>query len=677
MVPAPQAEQAPAPPAPDPAPRVSVPQNELARLKPGTWIPGDQVGQTLGYATTRSPDGKWWAEVAGPPIGTQTLVVSPADRARAWVVEPNYTAYGDTRPQWTDRNTLIYYSQYGGEHSDSWFEVNPAAGTITPFLPDILKGKNGGRVLFSPDGKRLLASTGYCNGCNKPSELAVTTYLVDLNTGTVSELGVDVEATWNGDEVKLVKEEPHWGYSGPIFGQPSGELRRPIAEGIQIGATDYVEWRAYRLNATSGEAPFKVIPAVDRTSSYNTWDIWWPDPPAEPFRLEAWALVRPGVPEMPAQQKGRLFTQDLRMEGGKRWAVVFSRELTLTSGEPPRQTVALGSLHMWDVNNGWATDWRGRIMRTDDGGKTWRDVSPAGLERCAGRYAPRYTREFGPNTGTVAMACDSTGPDGKWSGESGKVSIFRSVNGGKTWVASYIDTAYTHASPASLQFVDSRNGWAVVGPQPPWLTPQSEGALYRTADGGRSWQKVTNNATGLPTALDIRFLDSRRGWAVGPKRNSLWITEDGGATWREQQVESTAYAADWGRFTAPTFLTADEGYLTAGGGYIEGGRLGRKELYWTNDAGRTWEKRSEWDGERRPVFLTPEAGYIWEYETRSVKWTHDGGRTWEARVWENNQAGVEDVHFIDEQHGYALQGRIWRTTDSAATWTEVYPQAAQ
>jgi len=61
-------------------------------------------------------------------------------------------------------------------------------------------------------------------------------------------------------------------------------------------------------------------------------------------------------------------------------------------------------------------------------------------------------------------------------------------------------------------------------------------AIARTADGGRTWAKVSaphvsivpGGDQGPPGISGLRFADARNGWAFGP---DLWATHDGGATW--------------------------------------------------------------------------------------------------------------------------------------------------
>lgn len=91
-----------------------------------------------------------------------------------------------------------------------------------------------------------------------------------------------------------------------------------------------------------------------------------------------------------------------------------------------------------------------------------------------------------------------------------------------------------------MAFVDARHGWTLGGaiPQP---TGDCTRALWRTTDGGRSWQGLglpfranpCDLDTGAPPDRDVRgllFASPQLGWAYGP---SLYRTNDGGMTWTE------------------------------------------------------------------------------------------------------------------------------------------------
>jgi len=94
-------------------------------------------------------------------------------------------------------------------------------------------------------------------------------------------------------------------------------------------------------------------------------------------------------------------------------------------------------------------------------------------------------------------------------------------------------TSLLGLSPASVTFVSPDDGW-VLGTGTCSSAPCA--AIARTADGGRTWAKVSaphasivpGGGQGAPGISGLRFADARNGWAFGP---DLWATHDGGATW--------------------------------------------------------------------------------------------------------------------------------------------------
>ncbi len=120
--------------------------------------------------------------------------------------------------------------------------------------------------------------------------------------------------------------------------------------------------------------------------------------------------------------------------------------------------------------------------------------------------------------------------------------IYRSADGGRTW--RYLGLAESHhIGRIVLHPTDTNRAWvAVLGHL---YSPNPERGVYRTLDGGRNWERVlfANDSTGaIDLAMDPRNPDvlyaatwerDRRAWNFkesGPA-SGIYKTADGGQTW--------------------------------------------------------------------------------------------------------------------------------------------------
>jgi len=135
-----------------------------------------------------------------------------------------------------------------------------------------------------------------------------------------------------------------------------------------------------------------------------------------------------------------------------------------------------------------------------------------------------------------------------------------SIDHGGTWRALSFP-----APPQTMEQIDFRT-IAIEG-QTCWLTGNPGSCLFRSRDGGRTWQVL---ATGHRLPINaIAFLDEQQGWAVGPL-GTILVTSDGGDSWARQRGGGTRVAvlglfaeADDVPLELFTQLCGDEGYLGA------------------------------------------------------------------------------------------------------------------
>ncbi len=234
-------------------------------------------------------------------------------------------------------------------------------------------------------------------------------------------------------------------------------------------------------------------------------------------------------------------------------------------------------------------------------------------------------------------------------------------------------------------------GWVRVNHSLPWLRAMSFvnadtgyavgcDGVFRTFDGGVSFQNVTPLGWDCSYGSGVQFITSDTGYVVCQEMNQLicrfWKTTDGGDTW------SSVFAArgnNVDNYVVPIcFLDARHGYIVAGAD---------DSIRKTTNGGSTWTAIGI-PGAHVIIhvqFLDSLLGYALGGRWPGELWrTTNGGFTWQP-VWAGNQAqSLATIQFIDSQVGYAVGQRaaghngeesadnILRTTDGGITWQELF-----
>ena len=218
-----------------------------------------------------------------------------------------------------------------------------------------------------------------------------------------------------------------------------------------------------------------------------------------------------------------------------------------------------------------------------------------------------------------------------------------------------------------IDFVDSTHGWAVG----------QDGTIIATSDGGETWY---SQASGFElTIRGIDFIDPQTGWAVG-HLGLILHTSDGGRTWSVQGHE-TALGLNLirVRFNGP-----DTGWIiTERGGFT----------LRTTDGGATWGRQFFDSTQARSDAFILDDTHSWvAFKSGGVLSTSDSGATWKAHKGVNQvQIGTSGIYFLDERRGwiagwrgkergitsgvqfvkYLTDGMVAYTTDGGQTWTRV------
>ena len=207
-------------------------------------------------------------------------------------------------------------------------------------------------------------------------------------------------------------------------------------------------------------------------------------------------------------------------DGGRNWTLQFQNR---------RAGAFYDCMAFWDKTRGLAlsdpVDGRFLVVRTEDGGRTWKEIEATGMPGA-------LAGEGGFAASGTCVATD--GKSDAWFGTGGPSGprVFRSIDGGQTWVTSPAPLARGRtAGVFSLSFWNGLQGAAVGGDYT--KEKEAEGNAALTLDGGRTWQAV--GAAGRPRGYRscVAHLPGNDGLkliAVGPSGSDYSI--DGGRTWQ-------------------------------------------------------------------------------------------------------------------------------------------------
>ncbi len=254
---------------------------------------------------------------------------------------------------------------------------------------------------------------------------------------------------------------------------------------------------------------------------------------------------------------------------------------------------------------------------------------------------------------------------------NGSGQIYRTVDGGASWQKQF-DESRAHFR--SIGFLDAQHGWAGnVGPGEFGATDST--TLYHTQDGGQTWQPRNSFIGPKPRGLcGMHVVNDSVICAVGRVRGPAFFarTIDRGATWRAQDM--SAYAAG---LIDVYFFHPDTGIAVGLTNVTHNNSSG--VILYTTTGGQTWEKRftttrvGEWCW--KISFPSHHVGYASLQRNSAtpiyILKTTDGGKTWQEKLFSSSYYFVQGLGFVDERNGW-IGGNSsfpsYQTKDGGATW---------
>jgi photosystem II stability/assembly factor-like uncharacterized protein len=276
-----------------------------------------------------------------------------------------------------------------------------------------------------------------------------------------------------------------------------------------------------------------------------------------------------------------------------------------------------------------------------------------------------------------------------------------------TWWA--LVDANTSLSSYLLETTDSGQSWApvavpvsdiaqadVVNAEVAWVrqsvdegTTNPPEKVFRTEDGGRSWQAAAT----VPNDCQLDFIDALHGWcyvpgaAAGSESVQLLRTDDGGETWdlvSRTGVEdqgSTPNALPFGCDKGFTFTSPTQGWA------YDGCNGGTPLLYATHDGGVDWHAlaaiplppgASPNGGEYlgAPVSSGSDIAVTLQFGDHAylIATSHDAGATWSTTLIPGPADDRWSADLIDPLHWELTDGTtLLSSDDGGTTWQSATP----
>ena len=247
-------------------------------------------------------------------------------------------------------------------------------------------------------------------------------------------------------------------------------------------------------------------------------------------------------------------------------------------------------------------------------------------------------------------------PNTLWLGRD-SASVSRSSDGGLTW--SHHVLPGTNAQVVDIHAFDSER--AVAGTR--------SGHIMKTTDGGRSWSVLL--AAVNARFGNIHFHDEMRGIAVtgDPDRRStaiIYRTSDGGTTW-EQIAE---VPARWPIDATLTFIDEHHGWFASSN--LSRSPSGEPEILHTQDGGETWDAAQvSMQNVQGIAFFNADRGLCVDDMTGYVRRTVNGGESWRSAFYPMSGQRNVAVRTFDggESVWIVGDGGAWASPDAGASWT--------
>ena len=258
-------------------------------------------------------------------------------------------------------------------------------------------------------------------------------------------------------------------------------------------------------------------------------------------------------------------------------------------------------IHFVDRSNGFVYGSANTAFVTHDGGRTWAGTDLHFLEVVA---------VVGQSPWTWAI----TYPCGKGTSPTCPFEIYLSRDGGRIWAESW-------ALPGNLepqQAVAFGEGGLLV-------SGRGSGDMFMTADSGSHWTTLAGRCSADTYANYVATSDGTELWHacggafpdLAPR--TLFVSEDGGATWAQRSMVASPGPSTLGIPTPAVLVSRERGTALLA--------MDQSPMMVSRDSGKSWAPTTKAQGFKSVAYAS--AAIVWAVYTNGAIWiSTDGGSGW-------------------------------------------------
>jgi photosystem II stability/assembly factor-like uncharacterized protein len=334
------------------------------------------------------------------------------------------------------------------------------------------------------------------------------------------------------------------------------------------------------------------------------------------------------------------------VNAGVTWKPIFERQGTLSIGDialaPSNPEVVWVGTGESNVRN--SVSFGDGVYKSMDGGKNWQHMGLKETERIS------------------AIAIHPLNPDIVYVGALGHAfapneerGVFMTTDGGKTWTRTlYIDKEH---GVADLEIDPTNPNILYAGmwsfERKPWThrSGSEKGGLFKSIDGGRTWNKLTNGLPKLVGRIGVRVAPSNPNVVyaiVESKDGTLYRSDDRGETFKQVSKQTNIVSRGF-YYTTVRIDPSNENHIYAVASSlfesIDGGKSFR------SITGRTHiDYHAFWQDVKNPK-------RIWVGQDGGIAVSYDGGEAWEP-VYNIPLGQFYQIHADNRLPFYYLMGGL-------------------